>query len=190
MRKRELLVKYNKIIKILLTISKILPSPLYKAILVKTRNWDSLFAIFIRYICLMNLCKKCGENVAVFSGVYILCPENLELGNNISIHPMSYIDATGGISIGDNVSIAHGVTIMSTEHNYDKQEVNIKDQEIKKLFTIIKENVWIGSGSKILAGATINKGSIVGAGAVVTKDVSEFTIVGGVPAKPIKKRCI
>lgn len=188
MRKRDLLVKYEKFISIILRLSKIIPKEFYKRILKLTRNWDSLVTILIRYICLKNICKSCGENVAVFSGVYILNPENLEIGNNVSIHPMSYIDATGGIQIGNDVSIAHSTTIMSTEHIYSDININIKDQGCKSMTTIIEDNVWIGAGSRILAGTRISKGSIIAAGAVVKNEVEEFSIVGGVPAKLLKKR--
>ena len=188
MRKRELLVKYNKLIKFIITVSKVFPKSFYKRVLKTTRNWDSIIAIFIRYVCLKNLCKKCGDNVAVFSGVYILNPENLQIGNNVSIHPMCYIDATGGIIISDDVSIAHSTTIMSTEHNYSNLEVNIKDQGVRCCPTIIEKNVWIGAGCRILAGTAIREGSIIAAGAVVKNEVKPFTIVGGVPAKIIKER--
>lgn len=190
MRKRELLIRHKKLIKFILMISKVIPKGFYKSMLKITRNWDSLIAIFIRYICMKNICKKCGNNVAVFSGVYILNPENLSIGNNVSIHPMCYIDAAGGISIGDNVSIAHHTTIMSTEHIYSDLNINIKDQGCKSIPTAIEENVWIGAGCRILAGTNIKKGSIVAAGAVVKNVVKEFTIVGGIPAKIIKERTV
>ncbi|MBZ4644421.1 MAG: hypothetical protein JG767_2030 [Deferribacteraceae bacterium] len=188
MRKRELLVKYKKLISFIVKLSKILPKGFYKRILKLTRNWDSLMAIFIRYICLKNICKSCGENVAIFSGVYILNAENLEIGNNVSIHPMCYIDAAGGIKIGDDVSIAHSTTIMSTEHIYSDININIKDQGCRSIPTIIEDNVWIGAASRILAGTIIRRGSIIAAGAVVKNEVKEFSIVGGVPAKLLKER--
>lgn len=188
MRQRDKLNKYNNIINTMVKISNIFPKIFYKHILKIFRNLDNKVGIFIRYICLKNLCKECGDNVAVFSGVYLLNIEKLSLGNNVSIHPMCYIDAYGGIKIGDNVSIAHSTTIMSSEHIHKDININIKDQGCKKKFTNIESNVWIGSGSRILAGSNIEKGSIVAAGAVVNKVVGEFTIVGGIPAKFIKER--
>ena len=188
MRKRELLNKYGKQIELILKISQILPKGLYKKVLKITRYWDSSFAIFIRYICVKNVCKACGKNTAIFSGVYILNPEKLAIGDNVSIHPMSYIDAGGGIFIGNDVSIAHSTTIMSEEHNFSDLNINIKDQGCKSIPTIIEENVWIGAGCRILGGAIIRKGCIIAAGAVVKKEVPQFSVVGGVPAKLLKVR--
>lgn len=188
MRKRQILEKYSVIINIILKASKILPKWFYKSLIRLIRNWDSIVAVFIRYICLKNLCKSCGNNVAVFPGVFLLNIENLEIGDNVSIHPMCYIDASGGISIGNDVSIAHSTTIMSTEHKYTDLSLNIKDQGCIHYKTTIHDNVWIGAGCRILAGANIGSGSIVAAGAVVKGKIEENIIVGGVPAKKIKGR--
>lgn len=144
--------------------------------------------IAIRYIFLKSLCKECGDNVGVREGVYIYNPQKLSLGNNVSINPMCYLDALGEIKIGNDVSIAHGVTIMSTSHNYEDLECPIKDQGCKTKNVIIENNVWIGAKATILYGIKIGQGSIIGANAVVTKDVESGNIVGGVPAKFIKKR--
>jgi acetyltransferase-like isoleucine patch superfamily enzyme len=188
MRRREILKKYETVINIIIIISKMLPRLWYRRVLKTFRNWDSGLAIFIRYICLKNICKECGNNVAIFSGVYLINPEKLMLGDNISIHPMCYIDATGGICIGNDVSIAHSSTVMSTEHLYDNLYVNIKDQGSISKSTIIEENVWIGAGSRLLAGTTVRRGSIIAAGALVKNEVKQYTIVGGVPAKIIRER--
>lgn len=188
MRKRVVLKKYRYFVNILIKISNIIPNLFLKKILKITRNWDSLLAIFVRYICLKNICAECGDNVAIFSEVYLLNIDNLKIGDNVSIHPMCYIDATGGITIGNDVSIAHSTTIMSTEHEYSDINVNIKDQGCKNIPVYISNNVWIGAGTRILAGSYINQGSIVGAGAVVKNEIEKNTIVAGVPAKKIKKR--
>jgi acetyltransferase-like isoleucine patch superfamily enzyme len=101
---------------------------------------------------------------------------------------MCYIDATGGIDIGDNVSIAHGTTIMSTTHRYDDLKIPIKDQPVDVFPTLIENNVWIGAKATILAGNIIGTGSIIAANAVITMNVPSMVVVGGVPAKIIKKR--
>lgn len=187
-RKRDILKKYSFLINIIIKISKIIPQFFYKRLLKFLRKYDNYFVIFLRYICLKNLAKKCGDNVAVFSNVYLHNVQNLEIGNNVSIHPLSYIEASGGIKIGNDVSIAHNCTIMSEEHVYSDLNKNIKDQGVIFKETIIEDNVWIGSGTRILGGTTIRSGSIVAAGAVVKNEVPHNVIVGGVPAKVIKQR--
>lgn len=144
--------------------------------------------MFIRYICLKNCAKSCGDNVAVFSSVYLHRIHQLQIGNNVSIHPMCYIDASGGVEIGNDISIAHSSTIISEEHIYSDLIVNIRDQGCEMKKTIIKDNVWIGAGCRILAESKLNSDSIVAAGAVVKNDVKSNSIVGGIPAKIIKER--
>lgn len=187
-RKRDLLKKYSWLINLLVKMSSILPKKFYLTWYKLIRSHDNYLAMFIRFICMKNCAKSCGENVAIFSNVYLFNVQNFEIGNNVSIHPMCYIDASGGISIGDDVSIAHSVTIMSEEHKYTDINVNIKDQGCIYKKTTIENNVWIGAGCRILAGAYIETGSIIAAGAVVKNRVKAYSIVGGVPAKMIKQR--
>ena len=187
-RKREILKKYTHLIGMIIYISGFFPKFFYERLMKFTRNHDNYFSMFIRYICLKNCAKFCGNNVAVFSNVYLINVNNLELGNNVSIHPLCYIDASGGIQIGDDVSIAHGSSILSEDHIFANLTQNIKDQgcELKK--TVIENNVWIGAGCKILGGSYIESGSIIAAGAVVKNRVSANSIMGGIPAKLIRER--
>lgn len=187
-RKREIIEKLSGMINIVIKVSRIFPERFYLILLKLLRNHDNYIAMFIRFICLKNCAKSCGDNVAVFSHVFFRNVSNLEIGNNVSIHPMCYIEASGGIKIGDDVSIAHSTTIMSEEHVYINLNENIKDQGCEYLQTTIENNVWIGSGCRILAGTTIKSGSIVAASAVVKNTVKNNTIVGGIPAKVIKER--
>lgn len=189
-RKRDLLEKYSFLINIILKVSKILPRGFYLKLLKLIRHHDNYFAMFLRFVCLKNCAKKCGNNVAIFSSVYLHNVQNLEIGNNVSIHPMCYIEASGGIKIGNDVSIAHNSTIMSEEHRYTDLDINIKDQGIEYKKTIIEDNVWVGAGCRILGGTIIRSGSIVAAGAVVKNEVPNNVIVGGIPAKVIKKRSL
>lgn len=188
MRKREIVKKLSPTINLMVYCGSLLPKKFHKFTLSATRGWQGYFGMLVRYVSLKNLCKECGDNVAVFSNVYILNPENLKLGNNVSIHPMCYIDSLGGITIQSNVSIAHATTILSTEHLYDDLEQNIKDQGYKYDRTVIESNVWIGAGVRILAGSKVSSGSIIAAGAVVKKTVPNNSVYGGIPAKLIKLR--
>lgn len=188
MRKREIVKKLSPAIDLIVHFGSFMPKKFHKFTLNTARGWRGYFGMLVRYVSLKNLCAECGENVAVFSDVYILNPENLRLGSNVSIHPMCYIDSLGGITIESNVSIAHATTILSTEHLYDNLELNIKDQGYKYDRTVIESNVWIGAGVRILAGSKVSSGSIIAAGAVVKKTVPINSIYGGIPAKLIKLR--
>jgi len=185
---RNQFLRYKKIMLFFSSILKSVPFNLRKSLFYHARMISGKKGILIRYILLKSILRKCGDNVSIHSNVYLLNIDRLNLGNNVSIHPMCYIDATGFIEIGNNVSIAHMVTIMSTEHSYNNSEIPIKYQDVIKQKTIIADNVWVGAKSTILSGVSIDEGSIVAAGAVVTKDVIKNVIVGGVPAKIIKER--
>ena len=88
-----------------------------------------------------------------------------------------------GITIGNGSLIGHHVVLATLNHDLDAD----RRQDLLPKPIHIGERVWIGSGAVILAGVTIGEGAVVAAGAVVTKDVPAYTVVGGVPAKVIKK---
>lgn len=114
--------------------------------------------------------------------------EGLKIGNNSSIGPYSYIGCSGMIEIGDNVMMSPRVSIYAENHVFDRTDITIKDQGVKREFVKIEDDCWIAANSVILAGVTIGKGSIIAAGSVVTRDVPPFSIVAGVPATVIKSR--
>jgi acetyltransferase-like isoleucine patch superfamily enzyme len=92
------------------------------------------------------------------------------------------------ITIGRDVLIAQAVTVRDTNHAFSGTDRPMAVQGIVTSPVVIEDDVWIGHGAVILKGVRIGKGSIVAAGAVVTKDVSMYSIVGGVPAKVIGSR--
>lgn len=185
---REIFKKYSKVINVLSFIISKLPNDYRIKSLERLRYKSGKIAMFRRYLYLKSTAKSCGDNVAIFPGVFFLHVDKLEIGNNVSFHEMCYIDAEGGIKIGDNVSIAHRTSVLSSNHIYQDLNVPIKYQGMKLETTIIDEDVWIGCGSVILAGNHIHKGSIVGANSSVTHDVCPYTIVVGSPATAIKDR--
>lgn len=117
--------------------------------------------------------------------------DNIYIGNGSSING-GYLIASpkAKIIIGENTIISYNVHIRTDMHNYNNLKINIKDQGHTEKDIIIGNNVWIGFGAQIMSGITIEDGAIIAAGAVVTKDVKENEIVGGVPAKKIKERGI
>lgn len=112
----------------------------------------------------------------------------LKIGDNSNIGPFSYIGCSGMIIIGNNVMISPRVSIYAENHNFFRTDIPMKQQGVTKEKVIIEDDCWIAANSIILAGVTVGKGSIISAGSVVTKDVPPYSIVGGVPAKIIKKR--
>lgn len=112
---------------------------------------------------------------------------SLVIGNNVSIGDDAHITCSNNIIIENNVLIGKKVTISDNAHG-TIQDVHIipKDRHIvSKGPILIKENVWIGDKVTILSGVTIGKGAIIGANTVVTKDVSDFSVVVGQPARTI-----
>lgn len=119
--------------------------------------------------------------------------ENVTIGDNCLINHNCLIQAGkseyGKITIGNYVHTGVNVMIMAFNHGTYTRDVPTKLQDYEDAPIVIKDDVWIGAGSIILAGVTIGKGAVIAAGAVVNKDVPEYAIVGGIPAKVLKLRC-
>jgi acetyltransferase-like isoleucine patch superfamily enzyme len=107
----------------------------------------------------------------------------LQIGAHSRINRNCCLDARGGLVIGANVSVSPEVTILTAQHRYDDPEFRVENRRV-----VIEDHVWIGTRATILPGVTLGRGCVVAAGAVVTRDVSPFVIVGGVPAKPVGTR--
>ena len=164
-----------------------LPAPVAAGLLGAARNVPGYPGLAIRYICVKRLAASCGENVAVYPGVYLSDLDGLHLGSNIKIGEMCFIGASGGVVIEDDVSLAHATTVLTEEHDYTQpgplRETPLVFDEVR-----IRRGVWIGAGVRITAGTEIGEGSVVGAGAVVTHDVPPFSVAAGVPARVLRPR--
>jgi len=102
----------------------------------------------------------------------------------------TFIECSGGVSIGRYFHTGRGLTIFSTNHNYEGASMIPYDEISIEKPVIIKDFVWCGSNVTIVPGVTIGEGAVIGAGSVVTKDIPDYAIVGGNPALVIKHRDI
>ena len=125
---------------------------------------------------------KIGKGSSIHLGVF-LNRNNLTIGKNSTVNRNCYLDNRGELKIGNNVSISPEVHLITASH--DTQDAGFKYFKGK---IIIDDYVWIGTRAIILPNVKIGKGAVVASGAVVTKNVSEYSIVGGVPAKTIGTR--
>lgn len=127
--------------------------------------------------------SKVDKSTTVFIPFYTNFGKHIKLGKNIFInHACTFLDL-GGITIGDDVQIGPKVNLITENHPVDPSKR--KHLDLKSI--LIKRNAWIGAGATILPGVIIGENSIVAAGAVVNKEVPANTVVGGIPAKTLRK---
>ena len=131
-----------------------------------------------------------GERAGVHLGCYLwfygpgqVRRDGVSIGENSRINRDCSIDVRGGVRIGDNVSISPEVVISTAAHSAFDPGFRVELRPV-----VIEDQVWIGMRAMILGGVTLGRGSVVAAGAVVTKDVPPLTIVAGIPARPVGTR--
>ena len=131
---------------------------------------------------LKNIFSNLGKNCVIKEGFRCNFGFNITIGNNCYFNYNITILDSFEVRIGNNVFIAPNVLISAVTHPLEaKERCNLEGGE-----TIIEDDVWIGAGAIIFPKIRIGKGAVIGAGAVVTKDVPPKTVVAGVPAKVIK----
>ena len=138
----------------------------------RLRHW------YYRHIMLYSI----GKDSSVHMGVFVT-GDHIEIGDNVVINRNVYLDGRIGIKIKNNISISPEVYIVSMEHDPNDPSFATRGGEV-----IIEDNVWIGARAMILPARHIGEGAVVGACAVVTKDVEPYKIVAGVPARVIGDR--
>ena len=147
--------------------------------------------------CFINALSKkgivIGNNFSLGRNSIIECTgvirelgEELVIGKNVGIAANAFIAMRGKITIGDDTIIGPGVSIHAENHNFSNLEIPIRKQGATRKGINIGNDCWIGSKVVILDGVNIGNHAIIAAGAVVTKDVPDYAIVGGMPAKIIK----
>lgn len=126
--------------------------------------------------------KQVDSSLRVFPPFYTDFGKNIHIGKDVFINACCHFQDHGGVTIGNDCQIGHNVVFATLNHG-------LAPEDRKTTYPApitLGNNVWVGSNATILQGVTIGNNAIVAAGAVVTKDVPPDTIVGGVPAKPIK----
>jgi len=170
---------------------------------------ESDFDYLMRRILIKTLLKRVGDGVKIASGVSFIHPETIEIGNGVFIGsntviqgrkdgmcsignrvwigPQSYFDARDLI-IEDNVGWGPGAKVLGSEHTGLPIDVPVISTDLIIKHVEICKNCDIGVNAVILPGVTVGEGSIIGAGAVVTRDIEPYSIAAGVPARVLKKR--
>lgn len=137
----------------------------------------------VRKFCYRLAGMAIGRGSTVHMWANFFQPKGVEIGEDTIVGDHAFLDGRAPLIIGNHVDIASSVMIYNSEHDLEKEDFSARQEPIG-----IGDYVFIGPRAIILPGVTIGKGAIVAAGAVVTEDVSDFTIAGGVPAKVIGER--
>jgi maltose O-acetyltransferase len=147
--------------------------------------WINIGQKQIRAFCGKLILKKCGRRVNIEKNAEI--SSSIELGDDSGIGIRAQIN--GKTIIGNNVMMGPDVCIYATNHRFDRTDIPMNKQGIDvERPIVIDDDVWIGARVIILPGVHIGTGAVIGAGAVVTKDVPAYAVVGGNPARVIKMR--
>lgn len=147
-------------------------------------TWAGLFPSHLLRLLFYKMAgMRIGKNSRIHIGARFFYPVNIEIGEGTIIGDNAFLDGRDKLKIGNHVDIASSVMIYNSEHDINSEDFNAIISPV-----VIEDYVFIGPRVIILPGVKIGKGAIVAAGAVVTKDVDSFSIVGGVPATVIGER--
>lgn len=126
---------------------------------------------------------RIGEHTSVHWRAVFYRPERVTIGNHTIIGNDIFLDGRRGITIGDNVNVGGHVQIFTLQHDPDDPDFGTDGGPV-----VLEDRCWVASRATILPGVTIGEGAVVAAGAVVTKDVAPYAVVGGMPAKFLRER--
>jgi acetyltransferase-like isoleucine patch superfamily enzyme len=148
---------------------------------------------FMRNVAVYRINKKLSSKLTFVNegGGGLVMAGNLEkffMNEGSYFKPGSYVECTGGVTIGKYCHFSRAVTIFSTTHEFNKRPKIPYDEVLSPRPVVVRDFVWCGSNVTIVGGVTIGEGSIIGSGSVVTKDVPDYAIVAGNPAKVIGQR--
>ena len=165
------------------TLRKILMVRFWQSINATLFRWSWRFAGFRRFLLRVFGLKFAGKGMDFSPSARIDCPWNIKIGSYSSVGNTAWVYALDRIEIGDKTCIGEQVKLLTGYHDITAKDFAFKSKPIR-----IGSACWIATAAIILPGVTIGDGAVVAAGAVVTKDVEPWTVVGGNPAKFIKRR--
>lgn len=138
---------------------------------------------------------RIGDDVRIREGAWIQATSRLDepgiglsIGNDTYIGPRCLFGAGGGITIGQHVTFGAGVHLLAENHEFRDAVRRIQEQGVTRAGITVEDDVWIGNNVIVLDGVHLGRGSVIGAGAVVTRDVPELAIAAGNPARVIGAR--
>lgn len=141
-----------------------------------------------RWLFLKVFARKVGRELFIAQNVSLRHCYNLTMGDFVSINQDTIIHSRGGVTIGNHVLMGQRVMINTGDHEYADTTIPIREQRITYKPIRIGNDVFLGMGAIVMSGINIADGTVVAAGAVVTKDTEPYTVVGGIPARVISRR--
>jgi acetyltransferase-like isoleucine patch superfamily enzyme len=152
------------------------------------RSIPGLIPALMRYGFYRMMFKRLDSFALFYPGARITHSYDISAGQSLAINSGALIDGRGGLSIGDHVMVGPYAVIVTSDHDYRQTEKPMMKVDHVMAPVAIGNDVWIGAQAVVVAGVKIGNGAVVSAGAVVTENVEDWAVVGGVPAKVIGKR--
>lgn len=131
---------------------------------------------------------RIGERLKLWRDVYIDDYRNLVVGSDVSISKGAMFICAGGVTLGDEAMIGYGAQLVTAGHTITDVGESMRFSGLTIAPIVVERGAWVGAGAILLPGVTLGEGSVVAAGAVITKDVEPFTVVAGVPGKVVGSR--
>jgi acetyltransferase-like isoleucine patch superfamily enzyme len=171
-----------------MTLGQILKWELIRWLVVLPSAIPGVTGIFLRYAILRWFVKESWGFFRVLERVMIEYPGGLSIGRQVGLNTGCWINARGGVALGDDVIVGPYCVIHSANHRLDRLDVPTRRQGYEEKPVFIGRNVWLGARVTVLPGVTIGDNAVIGAGAVVARDIPPNAIAVGNPARVIRTR--